>query len=1273
MKDDITKWILQLVNNVFLETVSMQEIKDLFQKNNVIEIIRKFIVNEGPSSLIFHRDKQGNLQLQTNILSLVKSSNDDSICLYITKKDDLFCSPPEAIPFNSFPELYHGIFICSHDHILSHLKMMTEDIILTFILQLERNAQISKDMMNHALSSINGFSSDLYLMKGQIVESKAILPLPPSVLISGHEINDLIMTMANTEKTMYMKDNLSEHIDEINADLPQHIEKYMSTWTKQINRVLQVSVNDIYGSSSLEFKQPTPGAVLDFWSCNKSEFSNLFNQLQSNRVRQVLKFLDEWKSKYNASFAKLCKELFWARNEANSNYKFLMPMRLYSDKLTADCELSTLSQQIQPIFHLLLLIWKTSVYFNTKSCLVDMFENLSNIILEQAYRHLTDSMLVNLMKTKQCAKAIDKINEIIKLFGAFKAVYFLYKKKSSDECSKNSWKEIDDSCALRNMESSLNRCHEVIELLRSDVEYSSCQDVIFRGYSGQILTSSTRHIYADFKKKFDGFFHLHHIKGVSLMKVESEGLFEDYFYSFRRFIVKLDSRLVRIISFGMHECHTLSQKLSLLRGLGTLLKRAYIKHAILAQHEPLTHLLLMDIQDMDIEFEKMKDNHSMRTNNSLFSLDLMHKQALLKRVDLPITILKDMDSRLLGDRSGQALVRSFTSLQGKVVEFERKCIDEITNIISNFKPDEWIRRPLLLCSSTNYDTKYDCHQHFLQINTGTDFQLVHKVIKLFNVLNVKLPQSSDNIPAFIRSKWPNLQNLQMFCHLYNETIGQSQIIKLLLSKLEHQVTSSMLTSSMCCRYCDKQPDVKIDWCSDGLENFINDCMRGIKTISNATNMLNRNIAEIQSLIFCKHPPLFKRPLKTCSASNFASFFDKNVGSVTAEIQRCAHQVEKLMEDIFETLPLSNEIKISFLNYLDMKMIMALEEYVVASLEEFELNLNEVYISEKSISPMIEIRLHLVEKQVFFDFLGHRTNSIDSVLRKFIRQKINRLVGIGNEVLRFHAKTFQRSGTYIQDLLTSPKILCLISKIEHDIDTIGAKIDQYQQKVWNFEELWRRDQKKFFYRFIEDTSSTKEHKKFTHLDHRQSKMLLLSLEDVTKLDLMSFDKTIKEHMESLHKLFSIPSNATFGFIQINIEPFKHILESELAKATNLYTSYLQAKIFQLSMEMQKFFDEIKKCVEKQSELIQLKDEKTRYYVEETINVVESNMDNIPNAIIQLKNILDVLHSNDIQCECIRIRKSSIGQFLKEAPGEWNGILTNSFRAKEILASRSYGGK
>ena len=56
-------------------------------------------------------------------------------------------------------------------------------------------------------------------------------------------------------------------------------------------------------------ENPGPLVELEFWESKATNLDSIFEQLQGDRIRKVLRFLDSSKSTYNSPFAKLCKEV----------------------------------------------------------------------------------------------------------------------------------------------------------------------------------------------------------------------------------------------------------------------------------------------------------------------------------------------------------------------------------------------------------------------------------------------------------------------------------------------------------------------------------------------------------------------------------------------------------------------------------------------------------------------------------------------------------------------------------------------------------------------------------------------------------------------------------------------------------------------------------------------------------------------------------------------------------------------------------------------------
>jgi dynein heavy chain, axonemal len=74
-------------------------------------------------------------------------------------------------------------------------------------------------------------------------------------------------------------------------------------------------------------QNPGPLEEVEFWNSLAINLDSIFNQLQSEKVRRLLRYLDRAKSTYSAPFGKLCKEMFLARSKAKSNRKYLSALK----------------------------------------------------------------------------------------------------------------------------------------------------------------------------------------------------------------------------------------------------------------------------------------------------------------------------------------------------------------------------------------------------------------------------------------------------------------------------------------------------------------------------------------------------------------------------------------------------------------------------------------------------------------------------------------------------------------------------------------------------------------------------------------------------------------------------------------------------------------------------------------------------------------------------------------------------------------------------------
>eukprot|EP00505_MAST-04D_sp_SCG-Rhode-Island_P000654 Stramenopile-MAST_4_protein_654 len=114
-----------------------------------------------------------------------------------------------------------------------------------------------------------------------------------------------------------------------NKDRVHLLENAIIIWTKQIKNVLKQDSEQLLKQGL----HPGPYEEIKFWKKKSRNLNAIHKQLQSPEVRAVLDFLDRSKSTYCTPFAKLCREIFTAKIEANDNTTFLEPLETWFEAL----------------------------------------------------------------------------------------------------------------------------------------------------------------------------------------------------------------------------------------------------------------------------------------------------------------------------------------------------------------------------------------------------------------------------------------------------------------------------------------------------------------------------------------------------------------------------------------------------------------------------------------------------------------------------------------------------------------------------------------------------------------------------------------------------------------------------------------------------------------------------------------------------------------------------------------------------------------------------
>lgn len=134
--------------------------------------------------------------------------------------------------------------------------------------------------------------------------------------------------------------------------------------------------------------------------------------------------------------------------------------------------------------HTILLIWKKSKFYNTPPRLVVLIREICNAIITKAQDFVNGPMIFALISSEETVEACDKLQLTIDICTKFKDAYFEYKAKAEGQ-----WKLTTNALFVR-LDSFLERCHDILHLTNTIVQFNKLSKIDLGGTKGKTLTES---------------------------------------------------------------------------------------------------------------------------------------------------------------------------------------------------------------------------------------------------------------------------------------------------------------------------------------------------------------------------------------------------------------------------------------------------------------------------------------------------------------------------------------------------------------------------------------------------------------------------------------------------------------------------------------------------------------------------------------------------------------------------------------------------------------
>jgi len=150
---------------------------------------------------------------------------------------------------------------------LEHLERVLTEVYLPLLSNPSNQEGWGEVAAREVLDRLHVFLANVSITVGQ-TRGETCLPLPP------------------------LDASMAAHMG--SKDRVHLLEGAVITWTKQIKGVLRQDPEGLLKAGA----HPTPDAEVDFWRTKAGNLNAIFAQLQSERIRRVLQFLDASKSTY---------------------------------------------------------------------------------------------------------------------------------------------------------------------------------------------------------------------------------------------------------------------------------------------------------------------------------------------------------------------------------------------------------------------------------------------------------------------------------------------------------------------------------------------------------------------------------------------------------------------------------------------------------------------------------------------------------------------------------------------------------------------------------------------------------------------------------------------------------------------------------------------------------------------------------------------------------------------------------------------------------------
>ncbi|RLN89500.1 hypothetical protein BBJ28_00002039 [Nothophytophthora sp. Chile5] len=1181
---------------------------------------------------------------------------------------------------------------------LESLALILHDVFVPLIAN-PRNQQLWPEMVTTSvINNVHSFFSNLQITVGQ-TKGATCLPLPWDQVVMESAAKSPRANASNSltnSSSSRIPSTLSPGVG-LGKDQVHGLEGCLITWTKQIKNILKQDPEALL--SAKEHVHLGPMEELRFWGAKAKNLNSIFAQLQSDSIRKVLQYLDASKSTYNVPFAKLCKEVFLARAEANDNIHYLWPLAKWFEQLTSAKSLPEIRDFFRPIYHSIMLIWKCSRFYNTPARLVVLIRQICNEIIRKAMLHLNGEKLFELIDQDELELASSMLQVSLQVCAHFKSVYFDYKAKSVTEVPGNPWR-IQNNALFVRLDAFLERCHDVLELTQTIYQFQKLVQMEIGGTKGKTLTTSVHQIYTDFQET------LMQMKNVQydLMDLDAKP-FEDDFYAFRSKNKELERRLASVISQAFDDAKTIVGRFKCLDCFEDLLDRQIIKNELERKHTSLIASYATDLHVVQQIFVENREHPPIPPNLPPFAGAVTWCRGLGERIRFPMKKLKQISPRIVLEREeSKEAMKLYTNVMAMLQEFEVQSVKQWGVSIETSSKAK-LKLPLIrrdpVASNSGADAAIVTGAKGPQQPPGTpqtsaggalfvnfDAALVQllREVKYFLLLGLDIPE--DALEIYKRAEVFRRQtgNLELIVDMYNTIHAtllpvEKPLVKGYMERMDQVLNKGIKA---------------LNWKSHGIDVFLKESMTVVNEANTLLSQLKAHQNRVAELLEMWNAPplLFERKSKALPVEEFEELQRGLCQQKYHLVKEGGNEIHRLLKDTLKHLRVSQGSPDwrAFVDYVSGMVEDGLARMVVQSLGHLRDQLDPKRIESEDLPALLEVELDLYGKDIVF-FPPIQSTTAKNGLQDLIMRRVEAILHCSTVFKRLDSS----EGSYLKEMRENVHIQGLIADIWSFLDQNQKACSAFRFALTKYEYLWTTDLPQMFQEFLQTAWTP-----YPYLDQQSSRggivyanhlptsgaatglkaglahtklpvtasgsaMATLPPMPAQLLDLGRFQEKINFFLSLQNEISESKHVKDVGFVRVNSLPIKQTLSTWVTKWVYLFTQYLHDRVVNQLVWVDTFMQRVNTGLDIEIDSGSPDKEKQSLMLcmQHIRDVRRLMREDLLVNFAPLKDFVALLKSNGIALDMSYVGKESVLVFLEQAPLRWENMVNKTFKKKELI--------